>query len=96
VGLGINGQIDLIDLANADSFQLKNDILSIYSGCEVIDRLRLTTPAPPPFSSPGPDPGVTVHQTSAGIVVNRGLFYIPGTDTLLPEHQPHGWGIVQA
>lgn len=98
IGLGINGQIDLIGLANADSFQLKNDVLSIYSGCEVIDRLRLTTPAPPPFSS-GPDAaitGITVHQTSAGVVVARGLSFITGTDTVLPEHQLHGWGTVPA
>jgi len=89
VGLGVYGEVDLVGLANADSFQLKNDILSIYSGCEVIDQLRLTLPA---YS--GQDPGLTVRQTAAGVAVARGISNF-GTGTLLPEHQPHGWGNVQ-
>ena len=39
-------EIDLIGLANADSYTYKNDMLSIYSGKSVIDRLRLTDATP--------------------------------------------------
>lgn len=84
VALNLFGEVDLAGLSNADSFQLKNDILSIYSGCDVIDRLRLTTPAPA-FGS-GYD--VTVAQTATGIVVDRGGFH--GGGTLLPSHDGSG------
>lgn len=89
VGLGINGEVDLMGLTNADSFQLKNDILSIYSCGEVIDTLRLTLPPPGPYT---PDDPVTVRQTSIGVAVNRGLFqdFANSNATLLPEHQPQG------
>lgn len=88
VGLGVFGEVNLIGLTNADSFQLKNDILSIFSGCQVIDQLRLTTLTVPPNFAP--DTEVRVYQTAAGVVVNRGLLFSPGTETLLPEHQLHG------
>lgn len=89
VGLGISGEVDLMGLTNADSFQLKNDILSIYSCGEVIDTLRLTLPPPGPYT---PDDPVTVRQTSIGVAVNRGLFqdFANSNATLLPEHQPQG------
>jgi hypothetical protein len=35
-------EIDLNGLANADSYTFKNDMLSIFSGNSVIDRMRLT------------------------------------------------------
>ena len=84
VSLETNGELDLMGLTDADSYQLKNDILSIYSGAAVIDRVRLTLPAPPS----GPVLGITVRQTSAGVVVDRGPSSQAGT--LLPVHQQHG------
>jgi hypothetical protein len=71
-------------LTGADSYQLKNDILSIYSGAAVIDRVRMTLPPPPS----GPMLGITVKQTSAGVVIDRGPSLHTGT--LLPVHQSHG------
>ena len=86
VGLGVFGEVDLIGLTNADSFQLKNDILSIFSGCQVIDQLRLTTLTVPPNFAPDTD--VRVYQTAAGVVVDRGFSHDGGT--LLPERQSYG------
>ncbi len=83
VGLGVFGEVDLVGLTNADSYQLKNDILSIYSGCNVIDTLRLTTP-PPQFSSAGSSLGVTVSRTSTGLAIDRGP--TPFGSTPLPVH----------
>ncbi len=80
VALGIFGEVDLMGLVNASSYAIKNDILSIFSGHEVIDRLRLTTP--PASGTPTFD--VTVAQTSAGIVIDRGR--IPDGGTVLPVH----------
>ena len=79
VQLGVFGEVDLAGLANADSYSLTNDLLKIYSGCEVIDRLRLTTPAPT-----GPtDYAVSVSKTATGIVIDRGSV---GGGTSLPVH----------
>ena len=88
VSLDISGEVNLMGLTGADSYQLKNDILSIYSGCTVIDRLRLTLPPSPS----GPPPDVTVRQTSTGIVIDRGRSFATGT--LLPVHHPYGSGSV--
>jgi hypothetical protein len=38
----MGGDINLLNLANADSYTYKNDLLSIYSGGKVIDTLRLS------------------------------------------------------
>ena len=78
--IGVFGEIDLAGLANADSYSLKNDLLSIYSGCKVIDTLRLSA-LPPPSSLP--DHAITVAQTATGIVIDRGY---SGGGTLLPIH----------
>jgi hypothetical protein len=43
-------EIDLIGLATADSYTYRNDMLSIYSGKSVIDRLRLTDDTPYGFA----------------------------------------------
>ncbi len=88
VGLGIFAEVNLMGLTGADSYQLKNDILSIYSGCTVIDRLRLTLP-PSPSGLPS---DVTVKQTSTGIAIDRGRSF--DTSTLLPVHHPYGSGSV--
>ncbi|HXA26249.1 MAG TPA: hypothetical protein VNW90_28530 [Acetobacteraceae bacterium] len=80
VALGVFGEVDLMGLVNASSYAIKNDILSIYSGHKVIDNLRLTTPPAPGL----PTFNITVAQTSAGIVIDRGVFH--GNGTLLPVH----------
>lgn len=80
VALGVFGEVDLMGLANASSYAIKNDILSIYSGHKVIDNLRLTTPPAPGL----PTFNITVAQTSAGIVIDRGVFH--GNGTMLPVH----------
>lgn len=89
VALNSFGEVDLVGLANADSYQLKNDILSIFSGCEVIERLRLTLP--PPASGTPPD--LTVAQTATGILIDRGGYR--GDGTLLPTHDGSGTGGAQ-
>jgi hypothetical protein len=86
VALNVFGEVDLTGLSNADSYQLKHDILSIYSGRTVIDRLRLTLP-PSPSGLPS---DVTVRQTSTGIAIDRGRSF--DTSTLLPVHDPYGSG----
>lgn len=63
VGLGVFGEVDLNGLLNATSYDLKDDMLSIFAGDTVIDKLNLTTPPPPPFSG---TLDVTVAQTSTG------------------------------
>jgi hypothetical protein len=80
VALNLFGEVDLAGLSDADSYQLKNDILSIYSGCEVIEKLRLTTP-PPPFET---NFDVTVSKTATGIVIDRDSR--DHSATLLPVH----------
>lgn len=84
VGLETDGELDLMGLSGADSYQLQNDILSIYSGAAVIDRVHLTLP--PPLS--GSILGITVRQTSAAVIVDRGPSFQTGT--LPPVHQQHG------
>ncbi len=84
VALQTNGEVDLMGLTGADSYQLKNDMLSIYSGAAVIDRLRMTLPPP----LPGSTAGITVRQTSAGVAIDRGISFQTGIP--LPVHQPHG------
>ncbi len=81
VTLGVFGEVDLVGLTNADSYQLRDDILSIYSGCKVIDTLRLTAP-PPPFGGPTFD--VTVSRTSTGVAIDRGAIAFGSTP--LPMH----------
>jgi hypothetical protein len=84
VALGAFGKVDLVGLTGADSYLLKDDILSIYSGCTVIDKVRLTTPPPPS----GPPFEVTVVQTSTGIDINRNS--TDSTGIGLPVHQSYG------
>ncbi len=76
------GEVDLLGL-KADSYQFKNDILSIYSGSAAVESLRLTTP-PPNTLANGSALGLTVAQTATGIVVDRGSFN--GVGTVLHEH----------
>lgn len=47
---GMPSQIDLAGLANADSYTFQNDMLRLYSGTTVIDRLRLTDATPNGFA----------------------------------------------
>lgn len=89
VALDSFGEVDLVGLANAESYQLKNDILSIYSGCNEIERLRLTLP--PPVSGTPLD--LTVAQTATGILIDRGGYR--GGGTLLPTHDGSGPGSTQ-
>ena len=81
VTLNVFGEVNLAGLSSADSYQLRHDILSIYSGRAVIEKLRLTTP-PPQF---GAVFDFTVTQTSTGIVIDREVHQHSGT--LLPVHQ---------
>lgn len=83
VGLGPYGEVDLQGLANADSYQIKQDILSIYSGCNVIEKLRLTAisnPDVPEVLS------ASVFKTATGVSVAQvsvdGSYHDGGT--LLP------------
>jgi hypothetical protein len=41
-GSPLPAEIDLMGLATADSYTYTNDMLSIFSGTSIIDRLRLT------------------------------------------------------
>ncbi len=81
IALNPFGEVDLIGLAGAESYQLRNDILSIYSGCGVIEKLHLTTP--PPASGTAYD--ISVRQTAAGVVIDRDP--LGHTGTLLPVRQ---------
>jgi hypothetical protein len=50
-GSSVGGEtIDLMGLATADSYSFKNDMLSIFSGNTVIDKLRLTDATPYGFA----------------------------------------------
>lgn len=80
VALGVFGEVDLMGLFKASSYAIKHDILSIFSGHEVIDTLRLTTPQGPGV----PTFAINVAQTSMGVVVDHGPF--SGNGTLLPVH----------
>lgn len=77
VTLKAGGELDLNGLASADSYTFRNDILSIYSGRAVVDRVHLTDQTPYGFTlnkvagnidivaSTGPEralAGLTVHQ----------------------------------
>lgn len=84
VALGGYGEVDLQGLSNADSYQLKQDVLSIYSGCNVIEKLRLTSLENPNL----PNYSTTVFQTYTGVSIARvsldGSYH--GSGTLLPTH----------
>lgn len=69
------GVIDLNNLAKADSYTYKNDMLSIYSGGRIIDHLRLTTTS-----------AFTVEKTSAGGVSIYTADTQPPVGTALPLH----------
>lgn len=73
------GEVDLRGLTNADSYQFENDMLSIYSGSDVIEKLRLATP--PPASGTF---NLSVSQTATGVAVDRGSSNASGT--VLPLH----------
>ena len=84
VSVGAYGEVDLKGLASADSYQLKNDILSVFSGGHVIDTLRLTT-----FYVPNePHYVPSVFKTSTGVSIASasvdGSYH--GSGTLLPVH----------
>ena len=80
VALGVLGEVDLQGLLNATSYDLKNDILSIYSGHCIIDKVDMTLAA---NSFPGTY-NFMVDQTTTGVVVARGVSDIIGT--ALPVH----------
>ena len=84
VALGGYGEVDLQGLFNADSYEVKQDMLSIYSGCTVIEKLRLTSLENPNL----PNYSTTVFQTSEGVSIARvsldGSYH--GSGTLLPTH----------
>jgi hypothetical protein len=61
----LHGIIELIGLAKADSYTFKNDMLSIWSGNNIIDTVRLVTPGAAVF------PRLSVIQTSMGVVLDR-------------------------
>ena len=88
IALGMFGEVDLAGLHKAESYQLKDDILSIYRGNTVVESLRLT--APPPTSPNYVDAPVTVAQTADGISIDRGT--MPAGATLLPIHGGAGSG----
>ena len=84
VALGAFGEVDLKGLSNADSYQIKQDMLSIYSGSHVIEALRLTNPSNPNL----PAYVDSVFKTASGVSIARasldGSYH--GTGTLLPVH----------
>src|SRR5207248_2090163 len=49
-GTGHVSEIDLMGLANADSYTYQNDLLSIFSGSSVIDKLHLHDSTPNGFA----------------------------------------------
>jgi hypothetical protein len=64
--------VDLVDLAKADSWSYRNDILAIKNACgRVIDRVHVVSDA----SSTGTIHGLSVSMSGAGDVLVR-----PGTD----------------
>jgi hypothetical protein len=70
------GEISLAGLV-ADSYSIRNDMLLLYSGCRVVDRLDLTV-SPSLFAT-----NFGVSQTDKGVVVHAD-FNEPGTP--LPLH----------
>jgi hypothetical protein len=67
------GTIDLVGLANADSYSFKNDILSVYSGNKVIDTLRLTNETQYGFAVEKVAGGVNIVALSSATNPSTGL-----------------------
>ncbi len=76
------GEIDLIGLAQADSYTYQRDMLTIYSGNKIIDTLRLTDQT---------QYGFDVVKTSGSVDVVA----LTGAGETLPGALPHhavAWG----
>jgi hypothetical protein len=70
-------QIDLEGLANADSYTFTNDMLRLFSGNKVIDKLRLTDQT---------QYGFAVQKTASSVNIVGIDPTHPATGTLLPIH----------
>ncbi len=80
VDAGYHGEIDLLGLANADSYSYKNDILSIYSHNRVIDKLSLTIDRNPPFTAQN---SLHVGKVGSEVVIDT---YAKAGVALLAQH----------
>jgi hypothetical protein len=75
--------IDLVGLAKADSYTFKNDMLSIFAGNRVIDRLRLTNDG----TVLGQSHDLVVSKSGRDVIVTQsGLTGPPMGSTTLPLH----------
>jgi hypothetical protein len=78
VTLEAGGELDLAGLVRADSYMFRNDILSIYSGRAVIDRVNLTDSTPYGFTLNRVGASVDIVATAgparvlAGLAVHQG------------------------
>ena len=77
-------ELDLVGLANADSYTLKNDLLRLYSGNHVIytARLEVSPPVSPEYQQ------LAVMQTATGVDIYTDVGIVPGLPSGgLPVHQ---------
>ena len=68
VNLHANAELDLVGLANADSYTLRNDILTLYAGDTVLDAIRVRVGSRP-AGYPGANFQFTVSHNAGGIAV---------------------------
>jgi hypothetical protein len=75
--------IDLVGLAKADSYTFKNDMLAIFAGNHVIDRLRLTNNG----SFEGVPHDLVVSKSGSDVWLTQSGLTSPPTDSItLPLH----------
>jgi hypothetical protein len=75
-----NGSIDLVGLANADSYSLHHDLLTIYANDKVIDKLRITNDS----NVGGKPQDLVVAKSSSDVFVTLNSAF--ADNTVLPLH----------